>query len=215
MVVFQDWFEKDGKQFFSNLNQNLRHWTLKISFIFNIFSSLNIGSVWAFNFLFVIIRMARFWSLKILFQSNPQQVIPNCRWDSIKESYISFIAAIGRYLCSLFITPRVRDIFFLLFSRSDPLYDRTIQREVGNIIFRNYVLVVKNHILVFSAIKYNLSTASQSEILDNSRLIKLDTWLISYLLLLSVKEHGGLTNVVLSACKTNLEFSLAQWIPFM
>ena len=112
-------WKKNGKLLFSNLNQNLRHWILKISFIFNIFSSLNIGSVWALNFMFVIIRMARFWILKILFQSNPQQVIPNCRWESIKESYISFIAAIGRYLFSLFITPRVRDILFAIFEEWD------------------------------------------------------------------------------------------------
>ena len=74
------------------------------------------------EFLFAIIRMTRFWSLKILFQSNPQQAIPNCRWNSIKESYISFIAAIVKYLFSLFITRRVRDISFAIFEEWDFQY---------------------------------------------------------------------------------------------
>ena len=37
-----------------------------------------------------MIQTARFCSLKILFHSNPQHVIPNCSWDNIKESYMVF-----------------------------------------------------------------------------------------------------------------------------
>ena len=119
MVVFQDWFEKRWQTVVLKFEPEFEALNIKDFCYLKIFSSLNIGSVWALNFLFVIIRMARFWSLKILFQSNPQQVIPNCRWDSIKESYTSFIAAIGRYRFSLFITPRVRDILFAIFEEWD------------------------------------------------------------------------------------------------
>ena len=81
--------------------------------------SLNNGSVWALYLLFVIMRRTRFCSLNILFHSKPQHVIPNCRWDKIKESYMSFMAENGRYLFSLFIIPSVREILLAIFAECE------------------------------------------------------------------------------------------------
>ena len=68
--------------------QNLRHWILNIYLIFNIFSSLNIGSVWALNFLFVIIRMARFWSLKTHSNQIPNMLSQIVDW-TVSKSHTS------------------------------------------------------------------------------------------------------------------------------
>ena len=62
--------KKLGKVLFLNLYQNLMHWILKMSEIFNNFNSLNRGSVWELYLLFVMIRTARFCSLKILLWGN-------------------------------------------------------------------------------------------------------------------------------------------------
>ena len=82
---------------------------------FNNFRSLNIGSLWALYLLLVIILRARFCNLNNLLHSKPQHVIPNCKCERMRESYINFMTEIGRYLLSLFITPRVRDILFAIF----------------------------------------------------------------------------------------------------
>ena len=66
----------------------------KIPSSFNNFKSLNRGSVWALYLLLVIILSARFCNFNNLLQSKPQHVIPNCRCDKIKESYISFMTEI-------------------------------------------------------------------------------------------------------------------------
>ena len=103
-----------GRDLFTNLYQNFIHWTSNISLTFSISSSLNNGSVWALYLLFVIMRRARFCSLNILFHSKPQHVIPNCRWDKIKQFYMSFMAENRRYLFNLFIIPNVREILFAI-----------------------------------------------------------------------------------------------------
>ena len=108
-----------GRDLFTNLYQNFIHWTSNISLTFSISSSLNKGSVWALYLLFVIMRRARFCSLNILFHSKPQHVIPNCRWDKIKESYMSFKAENGRYLCNRFIIPNVREILVAIFAECE------------------------------------------------------------------------------------------------
>ena len=108
-----------GSDLFTNLYQNFIHWTSNIFLTFSISSSLNNGSVWALYLLFVIMRRARFCSLNILFHSKPQHVIPNCRWDKIKESYMSFMAENGRYLFSLFIIPSVREILLAIFAECE------------------------------------------------------------------------------------------------
>ena len=108
-----------GSDLFTNLYQDFIHWTSNISLTFSISSSLNNGSVWALYLLFVIMRRARFCSLNILFHSKPQHVIPNCRWDKIKESYMSFKAENGRYLFSLFIIPNVREILLAIFAECE------------------------------------------------------------------------------------------------
>ena len=107
-----------GSDLFTNLYQNFIHWTSNISLTFSISSSFNNGSVWALYLLFVM-RRARFYSWNILFHSNPQNVIPNCRWDKIKESYMSFKAENGRYLFSLFIIPNVREILLAIFAECE------------------------------------------------------------------------------------------------
>ena len=76
---------------------------IKMSLIFNNFKLLNSGSVCALYLLFVIILIARFCNLDNLSHSNPQEVIANCKWDEIKEQYISFVAKRGNNVsvCSL------------------------------------------------------------------------------------------------------------------
>ena len=91
------------------------HWMSNIPSSFNNFRSLNIGSVWALYLLLVIILRARFCNLNNLLFSKPQHVIPNCKCERMRESYINFMTEIGRYLLSLFITPRVRDILLAIF----------------------------------------------------------------------------------------------------
>ena len=65
--------------------------------------------------LLIIILSAGFCNLNNLLHSKLQHVIQNCRCDRIKESYISYMTEIGRYLLSLFITPRVRSILLAIF----------------------------------------------------------------------------------------------------
>ena len=108
-----------GSDLFTNLYQDFIYWTSNIFVTFSISSSLNNGSVWALYLLFVIMRRARFCSLNILFHSRPQHVIPNCRWDKIKKSYVSFMAENGRYLFSLFIIPSVREILLAIFEECE------------------------------------------------------------------------------------------------
>ena len=61
------------------------------------------------------IVFARFCNLNDLLHSKPQHVIPNGKCERMRKSYINFMTEIGRYLLSLFITPRVRDILFAIF----------------------------------------------------------------------------------------------------
>ena len=160
----------------------------KIPSSFNNFKSLNRGSVWALYLLLVIILSARFCNLNNLLHSKPQHVIPNCRCDRIKESYISFMTEIGRYLLSLFITPRVRDILLAIF-------------EVCALQLTN-------------SFRDSLLTASQSEILRNSKFIKAVTRPMSSLPPW-VNEHKGLIIVVSSAYKINFRLALTLWISFI
>ena len=108
-----------GSDLFTNLYQNFIHRISNIALTFSISSSLNNGSVWALYLLFVIMRRARFWSSNTIFHSKPQHVIPNFRWDKIKESYMSFLAENGRYLFSLFINPNVREILLAIFAECE------------------------------------------------------------------------------------------------
>ena len=85
-----------GTLLFTNLYQIFMHCTLKMSLIFNNFKLLNSGSVCALYLLFVMTLITRFYSLDNLSDSNPQEVITNCKWDTIKEQYISFIAERGK-----------------------------------------------------------------------------------------------------------------------
>ena len=68
--------------------------------------------------------------------------------------------------------------------------------------------------LVFQTFRDNLLTASQSEILHNSKLIKVSTRLMSPLPPW-VNEHKGLVIVVSSAYKMNLRLALTLWISFI
>ena len=85
-----------------------KHWMSNIPSSFNNFRTLNRGSVWAFYLLLVIILGARFSNLNNLLRSKRQHVILNCKCARMRESYINYMTEIGRYLLSLFITPRVR-----------------------------------------------------------------------------------------------------------
>ena len=97
-----------------NLYQNFMHWTSNISLTLSNFSYLNKGSVCTLYLLKVIIRMDSFCNLIIPLVSKPQQVIPNCKWGSMSESYISLRAENGKYRFNLLITPNVRDILFAI-----------------------------------------------------------------------------------------------------
>ena len=68
--------------------------------------------------------------------------------------------------------------------------------------------------LVFLTFRDNLLTASQSEILHNSKLIKASTRLMSSLPPW-VNEHKGLVIVVSSAYKMSLRLALTLWISFI
>ena len=103
-----------GSDLFTSLYQNFIRWTLNISLTFSISSSLNNGSVWALCLLFVIRRRTRFCCLNIIFHSKPQHVIPSCRWDKIKESYMSYKWK-WKISLSLFIIPNVREILLAIF----------------------------------------------------------------------------------------------------
>ena len=87
-----------------------------MSFTFSRCNSLKSGSVWALYLLLVIIRRARFCNFDMRSHSKPQFVIPNWRCEKINESYINFIAEMGKYRFSLFITPSVREILLAIFS---------------------------------------------------------------------------------------------------
>ena len=100
---------------FVNLKKNFMHWMSNIPSSFNNFISLNRASVWALYLLVVIFLRVRFCNLNNLLHSKPQHVIPNCNCERMRDSYINFMAEIGRYLLSPFITPRVRDILFAIF----------------------------------------------------------------------------------------------------
>ena len=86
-----------------------------ISFTFIRCNCLKSGSVCALYRLFVIIRRARFCSFDMRCHSKPQFVIPNCRCERMNETYINFMAEMGKYRFSLFITPNVRDILLAIF----------------------------------------------------------------------------------------------------
>ena len=177
-------------------------------------------------------RRARFCSLNILFHSKPQHVIPNCRWDKIKESYMSFMAENGRYLFNLFIIPNVREILFailaecvLQFINSLMVEPRKLKHETRSIclslIFRSgissfaitlwYLWKIMN--LVFSTLRDNLFTVDQSEIFNSSELIREETLQTSFSAPW-VNEHNGLVSVVSSAYKMKFSFLLTVCISF-
>ena len=200
---------------------------------FNNFRSLNIGSVWALYLLLVIILRARFCDLNNLLHSKPQHVIPNCKCERMRESYINFMTEIGRYLLSLFITPRVRDILFAIFDvcafqlmYSFIVIPQKIKRS-NSFIFVSQMIkfgisfaeitlwwLWKTMNLVFWTFMDNLLTASQSDILHSSKLIKVSTRLMLPLPRW-VNEHKGLVIVVSSAYKMNLRLALTLWISFI
>ena len=115
MIICKHIAEVVWSSLFTNLYQNLRHWTSNISFTFNRCNCLKSGSVCALYRLFVIIPRARFCSFDMRSHSKPQFVIPNWRCERINESYINFMAEMGKYRFSLFITPNVRDILLAIF----------------------------------------------------------------------------------------------------
>ena len=68
---------------------------------------LTVNSLWAHGeqsrwpiffswVLLLIILIARFCNFDNLSHSNPQEVIANCKWDMIKDEYISFKAENGK-----------------------------------------------------------------------------------------------------------------------
>ena len=61
--------------------------------------------------------MARLGNLIILLVSKPQQVIPNYKWESMSESYISLRAEIGKHRSNLSNTPNVRDMLLAIFEQ--------------------------------------------------------------------------------------------------
>ena len=149
-----------GSDLFTILYQNFKHWTSNIFLTFSISSSLNNGSVWALYLLFVIMRRSRFCSLNILFHSNPQHVIPHCRLDKIKESYMSFMAENGRYFFSLFIIPSVREILLAIFAQCELQFINSfinlfmISLQVRNIfVCYHPLIIVKNHVFGLINIK--------------------------------------------------------------
>ena len=70
--------------------------------------------------------------------SKPQFVIPNWRWERIKESYINFMAEKGKYRFCLFITPNVRDILLAIFvCEFQFLYSFTVNPRKLNSVTRS------------------------------------------------------------------------------
>ena len=170
------------------------HCTSNISLTLSNFSFLKKGSVCALYLLRVIIRMAPFCNLIILLVSKPQQVISNCKWGSMSESYISLRAENGKYRFNLFITPNVRDILLVIFEQwlfqlRDPLIvnprklnpltlsiTESFMINLGisssHIIFW---LIWKTMNFVFEAFRDSLLTDNQFDIAVSSWLIASDT----------------------------------------
>ena len=211
-----------GSSLLTNLYHNCKHCTSNISLTFNISRSLNNEFVWALYLLFIIIRKARFCNLNILSHSKPQHVILNRKLESISESYINFIADRGRYLLCWFIMPNVRKILFGIFNEWELQFMNSfiVSPKIFNSVTLSFtvLLITKRGIpcvgitvwwlwkimtFVLSTLRESLLTASQSEILDSSRLIKYDirftSWFTSW-----VNAHNMLVNVVSSAYKMKL-----------
>ena len=124
------------------------HWTSNISFTINRYNCLKSGSVWALYLLFVIIRRARFCNFDMRSHSKPQFVIPNWRCERISESYINFIAEMGKYRFSLFITPSVRKILFAIFLTCEfqLIYSFTVRpRKLNSVTPSIRVLFIMRH----------------------------------------------------------------------
>ena len=147
----------------------------------------------------------------------------------MRESYINCMTEIGRYLLSLFITPRVRDILFAIFDAC------AFQLMYSFIAMSRKLNVVTLSIFVSQIIKFrisfaettlrqlwkvvwtfrdNLLTASPSEILHNYKLIKASTKLMPSLPPW-VNGHKGLVIVASSAYEMNLRLALTLWITFL
>ena len=211
---------------FTNLYQNFIHWTSNISLTISNSSSLNNGSVWALYLLFVIMRRARFCSLNILCHSKPQHVIPSCRWDKIKESYMSFKAENGRYIFILTFFLTIFAECELQFMNSFIVKPRKLKHETRSIFLS---LIIKSGIssfvitfwwlwktmnLVFSILRDNLLTVNQSEIFSNSESIFDEIWLTS-LCAPWVNEHNGLVWFASSAYRIKFNLSLTICILFI
>ena len=83
------------------------------SLTFSIHSSLNNAVVWTLYLLFVIIPFM-YLEYHILPKTKPRHVITNCRWDKIKESYMSFMAEIEGMMILWLLCYYERDCFDLL-----------------------------------------------------------------------------------------------------
>ena len=225
--------KKWGYSLLTNLYHSFKHCTSNISLTFNISRPLNIGSVWALYLLFVIIRRARFCNLNILSHSKPQHVIPNCKWESTSESYINFIADVGRYLLSRFIMPNVREILFAIFDGWELQFMNSFivsPKKLNSVTLSTTVLLITKQGIslvgitfwwlwkimnfVLSTFSDSLFTASQSDILDSSKLIKYDIWVTSWFTS-CVNVHNVLVNVVSSAYKIKLRRSLTVCMSFI
>ena len=186
--------------------------------------------MWALYLLFVIIQRTRFCNFDMRSHSKPQFVIPNSRCESISESYINYIAEMGKCRYSLLITLSVCEILFAIFLTCEFqfIYSFTVRPIKLNSVARLIrVLFIMRHGLSFSVrtswrwwnimnlvfwtLSDSLFTASQSAILFNSEIIKV---LISSILPLhpSVNEHIGLLSVVSSAYKIKLRLSLTVYV---
>ena len=102
-----------GSYWFRNLYQNLMHWTSNVSQIISISSPSNSGSVGYCVYYLPLYEGPV--SLPWISYSTQNASMPNCRWDIMKESYMSFVADNGRYLYSLFLLPNVREILLAIF----------------------------------------------------------------------------------------------------
>ena len=98
-----------GSFLLTNSYQNVRYCTCNLSFNFNRCNCLKSSSVWALHYP-IIIRRARFCNFDMWFPSNPQFVIPNLGCKRINESFINFMAEMGKYRFNLFIMPSVHEI---------------------------------------------------------------------------------------------------------
>ena len=153
MIIFKHVTEIIWKVFVHKFIPNFIHWTSNISFTFNKYNCLKSGSVWALYLLFVIIRRARFCNFNMRNHSKPQFVIPNWRCERISESYINFIAEMGKYRFSLFITPSVREILFAIFWTCEFqfIYSFTVRPRKLNSVTRSIrVLFIMRHGISFS-----------------------------------------------------------------